>query len=201
MALEHVPRVAELHAAHLKQSFFATLGLGFLRRLYRRLVLSRHGLGFVHETDGRVDAFITAAYDADALRAELLRRDALPAALHVAVAALRRPWVLCRAAETLAYGRKTDLPDVAAEMLFISLEPERRREGLATGLIARVLAEFQQASIGRVKVTTEADNEPVNRLLAGLGFETQAEFRLHGKLMRLHARSLAGFDPGAAGAG
>ena len=190
MTLADVPRVAELHAAHLSYSFFAKLGLGFLRRLYRRIVLSEHGFGFVVEVDGRVDAFITASLDAATLRRELIWRDGCIAGCRVLLALLRRPWLAMRVFETLAYGSRTDLDGVRAEMLFISIEPELRRRGLAVEFIRRVLEEYVARGVQRAKVVTEAVNEPVNMLLAKFGFEPVSEFRLHGKPMRLHMRAL-----------
>lgn len=198
MTLADVHGVAALHAAHLSDSFFARIGLGFLRCLYRRIVLSRHGIAFVYEpvseragpAQSRVEAFISAAYDSAALRREFLLKDGPIAAACLALAAARRPWIAARAVETLAYGAKTGLPEAKAEMLFISLEPSLRRRGLAIRLIDQVFDAFRARGVGRVKVTTEAANEPVNQLLARLGFHRQFEFRLHGKRMWLHARSV-----------
>lgn len=198
MTLEDVHDVAALHAAHLSYSLFAKVGLGFLRRLYRRIVLSRHGIAFVCESvseragaaQSRVEAFIAAAYDSAALRRELVCKDGLASAGHLLLAALRRPWIVARAAETLAYGAKTAMPEVQAEMLFISIEPHLRRRRLAVRLIGQVLDAFHAAGVERVKVTTEAENLPVNQLLAGLGFEREREFALHGKRMCLHAQSV-----------
>ena len=190
MTLADVDSAAALHVAHLSYSLFAQIGLAFVRRLYRRLVLSPQGLAFVYEPDGAVRAFIAAAYDAAALRREFVWRDGWLAGAWVALAAMRRPSVIVRALETLTYGSRTDLPDVKAEMLFISLDPSLRRQGLARRLIDEVLTAFQQHGIDRVKVTTEAVNEPVNSLLDRLGFEQQTEFPFHGKRMVLHSRSL-----------
>jgi len=195
MALEDVDAATALHLEHLSHSFFAKIGRGFVRRVYRRLVLSPHGVAFVCDADARVQAFITAAFDSGALRREFLRKDIWAAGALVFLAALRRPWIVARAIETLAYGTKTDLPEIQAEMLFISLEPHLRRQGLAIRLICQVLEAFQAKQVQRVKVTTEAVNAPVNQLLASLGFEQQFEFPLHGKTMLLHARSLTDFDP------
>jgi ribosomal protein S18 acetylase RimI-like enzyme len=195
MTLGDVDAAAALHVAHMSYSFLAKLGVGFVRRLYRRLVLSRHGVAFVCEADGRVAAFIAAASDSAALRREFLRCDGLGAGLCAAWAVLRRPWLLPRAAETLAYGSRADLPGVAAEMLFTCLDPSLRRQGLAACMIEEVLGAFRQCAIRRVKVATEAANEPVNRLLAKLRFQVQRTFRLHGKPMLLHARAVDDCPP------
>ena len=195
MTLDDVNAATALHMAHLSHSFFAKIGRRFVRRVYRRLVLSPHGIAFVCDAENRVQAFITATYDSGALRREFLCKDAWVAGTYVFAAALRRSWIVARAIETLAYGSKTDLPEIQAEMLFISLDPHLRRQGLAIGLICQVLDAFMAKEVQRVKVTTEAANTPVNQLLARMGFERQFEFPLHGKTMFLHARSLAGFDP------
>ena len=190
--------VAALHVAHLSYSFFAKLGLPFVRRVYQRLVASEHGVGFVYESAGVVQAFIAAAVDSAALRREFVLKSGFAVGIDVLCAAARKPRLVIPVLETLAYGAKTDLPDVRAEMLFISIDPALRGHGLAVRFICRVLEEFVARGVERVKVTTEAANDPVNRLLAKFGFEEQRSFRLHGKGMLLHARSLAGF-PDAGG--
>lgn len=195
MTQDDVDAATALHMTHLSHSFFAKIGRRFVRRVYRRLVLSPHGVAFVCAADDRVQAFITAAYDSGALRREFLRKDAWAAGAYVFLATLRRPWIVARAIETLAYGSRTDLPGIQAEMLFISLEPHLRRQGLAIRLICQVLNAFQTKQVQRVKVTTEAVNAPVNQLLASMGFGQQFEFPLHGKTMLLHARPLTDFDP------
>ncbi len=181
---------ARLHAAHLTYSFFAGLGERFLRRLYRRLAKSPRGIGFVVETDAGVRAFITATTDAAGLRRELILKDAWAAGFWAAFALLRKPRLIGRALETFAYGARTDLPGVRAEMLFISIDPALRRRGLAVKLIDLVLDEFRRRGVEQTKVVTDAANAPVNALLNKFGFERRGEFPLHGKTMVLHSRSL-----------
>lgn len=103
---------------------------------------------------------------------------------------LTNPKMALGGLESLYYPARTYLERVKAEFLFIAIEPEYRRIGLAARLINEVLSQMSKKEIEKVKVTTLADNNSVNKLLHKLGFKVEKEFKFFKKLMYLHSYEL-----------
>jgi len=73
--LEDVDAVASLHASRISEGFLVTLGPAFLRRLYRRVVLSHGAFLLVADDTRTVCGFIAVAESTRALYREYLLRD------------------------------------------------------------------------------------------------------------------------------
>lgn len=186
MRLDDVRRVSELHAVHMANSVFAKLGLRFLQNVYRSLLTSCHAVAFVCEANDEMVGFIAAS-----TRSSILLRHAFLTRFHelsilVPIALIRRPWLVKDLMQTLKYPKLTEVPEIEAEMLFISIERPYRKTGLAKEFIAAVLSAFRERGVPRTKVTTEVQNEVVNRLLVALGFHVERDFDFYGKAMRLY---------------
>src|SRR5688572_33206621 len=96
------PVIARLHANGIEEGFLATLGRGFLERLYRRAIISEHAFIVVARADdARVVGFVAASRDTSAFYKDFLRHDAVVAGFVAAPRLIRHPrhvW------ETLRYG-------------------------------------------------------------------------------------------------
>lgn len=169
------PHMAALHAERITEGFLPTLGLGFLTRLYRRVVRAPGSFAVVAERDGRVLGFAAGAEDLGRLYREFVTRDGVAAG---AIAAPRIIRNARRVLETLRYpGGTHALPD--AEILAVAVAGEAAGLGLGRRLVASLMDEFAQRSVPAVKVVAGSANPAALALYRGAGFRDVATQSVH----------------------
>jgi ribosomal protein S18 acetylase RimI-like enzyme len=167
--------VAALHAERISEGFLVTLGPRFLARLYRRIALSPSAVLVVAESGDRIVGFVAAASSTRRLYGEFLRRDAVPAGLAAAPAALRAPR---RVWETLRYGSGDgDLP--AAEVLSIAVAANAGGRGIGGALLAAALEELTVAGVPAARVVTAAGNDAALAMYERAGFRRRTRTEVH----------------------
>jgi ribosomal protein S18 acetylase RimI-like enzyme len=175
-----VARVAELHVDRIHEGFLATFGTAFLRRLYRRALLSPEAFVLVAaggEHDSPVVGFVAGAHDLARLYRTFLLRDGLVAGV---MAAPRLARSLPRVFETLRYPATTDeLP--RAEVLAVAVAADRTGQGVGHRLVDAAMSEFGARDTPAVKVVAGSANRPALRLYEGCGFARRRTITIHGQ--------------------
>lgn len=175
-AVEDAPRVAALHGERISEGFLATLGEGFLRRLYARIARSRRAFLVVAEDAEGVQGFIAVAEDTGRLYREFLLRDGVPAALAAApraVRSFRGVW------ETLRYGVSTDEDLPAAEVLAVAVAGRASGRGIGGDLLGAALGRLRARGIGAARVVTATDNGAALRMYESAGFHRRSQVEVH----------------------
>ncbi len=185
-------RVAQLHHAAMGSSLWATMGLRFLKALYRVLIDDDHFLGFVYETDGHIGGFIAGSQDTDEMLRDTFRRAWLVLGMASLPASLN-PTTIHKLLQTARY---TDTSGAAqmAESLFCSFEPELRGRRISGHINKVLFDELLARGHHHVKITTEVDNEGAKRQLTSWGFEDAARFDFYGKAMVRYELDLIASD-------
>ncbi|MGO9344228.1 MAG: GNAT family N-acetyltransferase [Acidimicrobiales bacterium] len=168
---------AHLHAGQISEGFLASLGPGFLTRLYRRVACSDGSFLLVADEHGDQVGFLAGTLDVGTLYRRFLLRDGAFAAI-AAAPRLLRAWP--RALETLRHGgRQTARGGASAELLAIAVDPRRRGGRVGTLLVERFLGEIRLAGAGAAHVVVGASNRPAIALYERSGFEVAKTFELH----------------------
>ena len=179
-------RLAELHGSRISEGFLPTLGPAFLRRLYRRIVLSDGAFAYVGTDQatngthtgtetGAVLGFAAAALDLRALYRTFLLHDGVIAAFSAAPR-LAASWR--RVLETLRYpDAGVDLPK--AEILAVAVDVAAAGRGLGTQLVDATTAELLRRGVHRAKVVTTPDNAAALRMYERSGFTRHARTEVH----------------------
>ncbi len=174
-SIADVGAMSVLHASCIAEGFLVSLGPRFLRRLYRRVVLSPHAFAFVVEAPAGVTGYVACAIDTGAFYREFAARDGLVA---VAVAL---PW-LARAPrhvwETWRYGARAERGD-AAEVLALAVAPEARGRRIGGALVAAALGEFDERGVGSARVVTAVGNVSAVRAYELAGFRRCGSDEVH----------------------
>jgi len=180
LSARHGAAAAELHRQCIDSGFLSSLGLTFLKNLYRAISACPAGFGYAWEDpQGRALGFIACAESTGKVFKQVLIRRGLPVALPL-IRFLTRPSVVWRMVQTLRYPAQVS-PDVpAAEILSIAIRRQARRRGIATALLGAAMEEFARRGIDRVKVAVGAGNEPANRFYRRCGFELALTRTHHG---------------------
>jgi|tagenome__1003787_1003787.scaffolds.fasta_scaffold20956862_2 ribosomal protein S18 acetylase RimI-like enzyme len=153
--------VAELHATRIADSFLATLGTPFLRRLYRRIARAAGAFALVVDDpepgDGprRVCGFIAVAEDTGALYREFLLHDGVIAAATATAGIARRPKAVW---ETARYGLRGGREAEGAEVLSTAVAADHARQGIASRLVCAATDELRRRGVGSARVVTAVGN-------------------------------------------
>ena len=180
---------ARLHREGIATGFLSSLGLPFLRELYRAIPACPMGFGHVWAEGGRsVVGFVACAERTGRLyKQALLRRG--PFLLLAASRLLVRPGAVRRMAQTLRYpaALPPDLP--GSEVLSIAVAPQARGRGVGRALIRAALAQFAARGCAAARVAVWDRNEAANAFYRRCGF-TLAHTRMHhGRGMNLYVRA------------
>lgn len=179
---------ASLHAGQIDEGFLASLGPGFLTRLYRRVAMFGGSFLLMADTPGGQGGFIAGALDVAALYKSFLLHDGAVAAF-AAAPRLVRAWP--RALETLRHGSGDKAEPGTAELLSIAVDPGSRGRGTGTLLVNGFIDEAGRKGATAAEVVVGAKNRAAISLYARSGFEQVDDFELHpGTRSLLMRRSL-----------
>lgn len=179
--LEDVHRVAALHASRISEGFLITLGSAFLRRLYRRVVLSHHSFLIVADDTRCVCGFIAVAESTRALYREYLVHDGLAATVAAARGIVRAPRSVF---ETLRYGLRvgndsSGARGAGAEILSTGVSAECAGRGIGTRLVRAAIEELERRGITSARVVTAVGNVAAIRAYEGGGLHRRGRDVVH----------------------
>jgi ribosomal protein S18 acetylase RimI-like enzyme len=179
--LEDVSAIAALHASRISEGFLVTLGPAFLRRLYRRVILSHGSFLLVADDDRAVCGFIAVAENTRALYREYLLRDGAAAAIAAARGIARAPRSVL---ETLRYGLRADHDDeasgaVAAEILATTVAADHERRGIGSRLVRAAVAELERRGVASARVVTAVGNVAAVHAYERGGFHRRGRDEVH----------------------
>jgi ribosomal protein S18 acetylase RimI-like enzyme len=197
-----VARIAAMHAERITEGFLPTLGVGFLERLYARVVRSPQSFAIVAVEHGEVVGFVAGTEHLGRLYRTFIVRDGVRATFAVGprlLRSLRRIW------ETLRYPAVAEhhsLP--SAEILAVATDASCGGRGIGRALVQAALVEFDRRSVGAVKVVAAVHNGAAESLYRGAGFDEHHDLSVHGAVasrayVRAHAVAPAAPATGTAG--
>jgi ribosomal protein S18 acetylase RimI-like enzyme len=183
-------RAAELHTTSLSEGFLATLGPGFLRRLYSCIVRSSHGFLLVAASDADTPeatepenmlGFVAGATDVRRLYRHFLLRHGAPAAFFSTPRLVR---ALPRTVETLRYGTRDQAAGPSGvegevELLALAVDDAHRRRGIGSSLVRAFLDTASASGAPSARVVVGAANEEAIKLYCAAGFELAYSLEVH----------------------
>ena len=192
MEYQDIPRIAELHQAAMGNSLWSTLGLSFLRNIYRGMLSSELFLGFVYEENASIEGFIAGSTDLPNLMKHTVIHNGHRLLLS-ALLGVRSVHTIQKLLHTARYFSLSESElayEIKAESMFCSFTPKTRGKRIS-GHINKVLFETLLArGHTHVKITTETDNIGANRQLLSWGFEAKGTFSFYGKEMVCYTLNL-----------
>lgn len=196
MEQRDLDKAVALYITGIEHSLYGKIGCTFVRILLSGILRSEGGISFVCEQGGVIVGFIASSTDTAVLMGEVLKRSGLQMVPTLVRALCRTPRLLFYVPQTWCYKVKTACPGIEAEMLYVVVGCSSRERGISKELVGATLEAMRARGVRGVKVTTEADNGPAIRLLAGFGFRKSSTFSFYGKKMFLFRRFLDRAGPG-----
>lgn len=182
-------RTALLHAQELPESFFARLGVRFLRVYHRSFIDSPHAVAFAAERDGHVEGFLLGVLAPAPHGAYVLRRWGTKMAAAAALAMLTRPRVLAvflrtrvaryarglwRRRRVSASGDPRAATRTWAVLSHVAVDASCRGSGAGAALVGRLHESVVASRCAGVVLLTEADG-PGPGFYARLGYEDEGD--------------------------
>jgi ribosomal protein S18 acetylase RimI-like enzyme len=189
LSVAHADQVAALHRRYIDTGFLSSLGLRFLRRLYRAIPHVPSGFGYVGLRGERVAGFIACAEHVETLYRQALSRHGVSMAVALFPQALR-PSVLRRIIQSLRYPSQIGGAYPPAEVLSIVVNEAARGTGLAAQLMERAAAEFRVRGIHQVKVLVWNRKTRAKRFYEKSGFRRAGEVPYHDRVLDAYVATL-----------
>lgn len=169
-------KMGALHAARINEGFLASLGEGFLTRLYRRVAASPDAFAAVAVDErGEVVGFVATALNVSTLYRRFIVRDGAVAAI-ASASKLVRSWR--RVLETLRYpSHASQLP--APEVLSVAVAASAAGRGVGRALLASAQRELERREVQAVKVVTGSHNTAAMALYRSAGFHEVETIEVH----------------------
>jgi ribosomal protein S18 acetylase RimI-like enzyme len=172
-----VEAVAAIHADRIAEGFLVTLGPAFLRRLYRRIVLSPGAFVLVVDApDGAVCGFVAVAENTGVLYREYLLHDGVAAAVAATRGIIRAPRSVW---ETLRYGLRGGPHATGAEVLATAVASGFEQRGIGARLVRAAVDEFRRRGVGSARVVTALGNVAAVRAYERGGFHVSGVDEVH----------------------
>lgn len=177
----HFPRLAQIHASGMPESFLPRLGPSFLEELYAAMFASGAARGVVAAEHGHVVGFCYYTDDHASFFGRTLRQGSVRLAWRILVSFLRRPHLLGRILETTRYEGLSAVTGVSAEIYAWAVDPRWRRQRIGWRLLDAAESMMQAEGIRCYKHTVYEDNGTALDVYARRGHERLAEFEFYGK--------------------
>jgi ribosomal protein S18 acetylase RimI-like enzyme len=171
-----VGAMSALHASCIGEGFLVTLGAPFLRRLYRRVVLSPRAFAFVVDAPAGVTGYVACAIDTGAFYREFAARDGLVAGLVALPRLVRTPG---RVWETWRYGVRSGTSGAPAEVLALAVAREGRGRRIGGALVAAAVGELRARGVTSARVVTATGNISAVRAYELAGFRRSGTDEVH----------------------
>lgn len=172
-------QVAEIHRTEISEGFLATLGSGFLAKLYRALAGSPHAFLLVATEGEEVVGFICGGTDTKKVyRSFMLRWGVfvLPSILPSLLSFGRVKRIL----ETLLYPSKEEVAELPKpEILNFCVSSRHQRKGIGRLLFHGLTEEFQSRGVSKIRIVTGESQKSAQQFYESLGAKKVADFEVH----------------------
>lgn len=170
MGFDALPAVVDLHVRALPDTLNARCGPLYLAALYRALLTSEPGVGYIASYEGRVAGFVSGSLDRAQLGRDILLRLGLRHQARLAREILRHPWDLIEQAALARAQQQMARLGHRAALLTIAVEPDFRQEGVGRLLTLALAQRLRLAGHASFHVDTREDNAAARRFYEALGF-------------------------------
>ncbi len=177
MGFEALPAVVDLHLRALPDTLNARCGPPYLAALYRALLTSEPGVGYIASCEGRVAGFVSGSLDREKLARDLLLRMGPRHQARLVLEILRHPWNLIEQAAVARAQQQMARLGHRAALLTIAVEPGFRQEGVGRQLTFALAQRLRLAGLASFHVDTREDNGAARRFYEALDFNFAGTWR------------------------
>ena len=191
MREEHVAKVSEIDIQSRPGDFLPALGGKFLTVIYKEIIRSDCGFGYVFLKGDQIAGFIIGNEDTSQMFMQVIRNNFFVLVFHLIFSILKKPLLIKRIFQTFLYTEKAENVPEKAELLVIGVYKQFRRTKVGEQLVSALNSTFTDRGISGYKVTVNKLNEVGNSFFRNLGFEYKYSFILYGKEWNLYTFNIS----------
>lgn len=170
-ASRHIPQVADLHVRHLRTSLIGLPGRRLLSSYYAAVTEGVGACGYLAEQEGHVIGYVCGVWAPSLVLSALVKRHWLRLLFWGTAQVVMHPGLVTSA--LTRFRESSPAPAVtnpAYELRPIVVAPGARGTGVASDLVAVLLADARRRGFQRVHLITEVDNVAAHAFYRKVGF-------------------------------
>ena len=171
-------QIAELHRKYINTGFLSSLGLSFLKLIYKSITSSKYAFCLVAEENEETIGFVSGTISVGAFYKEFFKRNIFKASL-ILIPKVLRPKIFKKIFETILYPVKKDNDLPKAELLSIVVNETYRGKGISQKLFNKLMEEFKKDGIDKFKVVVGSNFLPACRFYEKMGGVLHSEIEVH----------------------
>jgi len=177
MILDDVPSVVDVHLASFTFFFLSSLGAGFLRELYKSILMDETHIAFVCTNEREVLGFVAGSTHPVGFYGRALKQNWLGFVIASILPIIKNPMMAIRLWRRLIAKRGTRFDCRDALLMSVAVTPNRQGNGIGRQLVSKFLEEAGSRGCVSVTLTTDAlENDSVNRFYRSMKFQLSNEF-------------------------
>jgi ribosomal protein S18 acetylase RimI-like enzyme len=178
MQITDVDQVVNIHLSSFQGFFLTILGPSFLKQLYKYMVISTEGHGYIYHNDGgQVVGFICGSVKPDGFYKRLFIHRCIPISIALLMAVIRNPSLIPRIIWRVRTPPQASVVPEGATVFSIGVHSKHQNKGIGSMLVQEFVKTMQQQDIKHVNLTTDRDeNNGTNRFYLKLGFDLEHSF-------------------------
>lgn len=192
MGEEHISRVSEIDIQSRPGDFLPSFGEKFLSILYKGIISSDCGFGYVFLQDSQVVGFVIGNEDTSQIFMQQILNNFFALIFYLVGRVVRKPLIIKSIFETFLYTKRAEKVGEKAELLVIGVDNNFRKMKVGEQLVNGLNRTFTEREILSYKVTVNKTNEVGNSFFERLGFDYRYSFMLYGKEWNLYTFNICG---------
>lgn len=167
---KYFAQIYVIHKEALKGDFQVLLGRRFLAKVYKRYKTSQYSTGCVFMDRDKVAGFLLAAYDIGKFEQEVISKDRMSIFFIVLGRILTHPLIVPSLLKQFFLNLNLKKIDTQAELVTIAVDGHYRNKGIGSLLFRALIDDLRKKGISAFKLTTDGNNDAVNKFYRKLGF-------------------------------
>ncbi len=177
MILDDVPSVVDVHLVSFTFFFLSSLGAGFLRELYKSILMDETHIAFVCTNEREVLGFVAGSTHPVGFYGRALKQNWRGFVIASILPILKNPMMAIRLWRRLIAKRGTRFDSGDALLMSIAVTPNQQGNGIGRQLVSKFLEEANSRGCVNVSLTTDAlENDSVNRFYRSMKFLLSKEY-------------------------
>ena len=148
---EHIESVCDLHMKCFRGDFLPSMGRDFLRIIYKGILETETGFGFVFIDNG-LKGFVLGTLNSKEMLKKVIYKKFIKLSFYAIKKIIHEPTLIKKIIETFLYPDLGYNAAVNAELVSIAVEGKHRRKGIGKALNKALNEEFLRMGYTRYKV-------------------------------------------------
>lgn len=185
-----INQLALIHFEELRNDFLPSLGIHFLRKLYKGMLLEKNIRIYVDKKGSVITGFVVGSLKFDETFVKIISKNLIAFIAALIYRVVVNPFVIIKIIQTFFYTNYSRAKNVDAELVVIAVDRKYHRIGIGKKLVINIEDYFLKNEINNYKVTVNSNNSKANKFYRSLNFTKKGHIFIYGKKLNLYIKSI-----------